>query len=28
MSKVDWLDKPAPDQPAPLTVAPKMEAAE
>jgi len=28
MAKVDWLDKPAADQPEPLTVAPKMEAAE
>jgi nitrate reductase alpha subunit len=28
MSKVDWLDKPAADQPEPLPVAPKMEAAE
>ncbi len=28
MAKVDWLDTPTPDQPEPLTVAPKMEAAE
>ena len=28
MSKVDWLDKPTADQPEPLPVAPKMEAAE
>ncbi len=30
MSKVDWLDEPAADQPSPLTVAPKanLEAAE
>jgi len=28
MSKVDWLDTPTADQPAPLPVAPKMEAAE
>jgi nitrate reductase / nitrite oxidoreductase, alpha subunit len=30
MAKVDWLDKPAADQPEPLTVAPgtKLEAAE
>jgi nitrate reductase alpha subunit len=28
MSKVDWLDKPTADQPEPLAVAPKMEAAE
>jgi hypothetical protein len=28
MSKIDWLDTPTADQPEPLTVAPKMEAAE
>ena len=28
MSKVDWLDKPTADQPEPLAVAPKLEAAE
>src|SRR3990172_3123065 len=28
MSKVDWLDRPVADQPVPLPVAPKMEAAE
>ena len=28
MAKVDWLDTPSPDQPAPLPIRPKMEAAE
>ncbi len=28
MSKVDWLDKPTADQPEPLPIAPKLEAAE
>ena len=27
MVKVDWLDKPAADQPEPLAIAPKMELA-
>ena len=28
MAKVDWLDRPTADQPQPLSVAPRIEAAE